>query len=592
MVQAPPSGGPNVYGQQGNYAALFEENLGLDGRYSLRSAKSVHIVKWAAIPPVKRMKRIESADGDNEQNYMFAGVNGSGPPHKVAGQIKGAQDNPHLQQVAGVMDVHSWVFNWLGAHPFHYHEQDWSIKEETATFAQKVITPITFGDLSDKFYLPRPDAVTRTIDKRYNDVNYYPNHSYLSMTDDGGVVIGDGYGAEIRMCGGHIFLTAPGDIWTKPGRNLNVLAGQDVCLRAYNSMDLSTTQKDLRLKAERNLHILGGNDGETGGVLIECKAPGAYGYQDVVGEDVAMGGFQVKVDKGDATIWATNIYLRTGGGDVQPGVITLDAAKGQEAITFNASSINSFVSQSITDNFGSDGNIQVTHLWSANSNIIGSGCCVQGFGMFQDSVVVRGWVEAVAGHFGSELAGQFKGQVGQLEGESLYLAYQALDDCQKSTDTVADEIKTFWQDIFTDYLYADNQAGNDDVITAVHFTFRNPAQYHTQDFKLFEDRWQQLARLGGEELAFWDEKSINGSSAEETMPYPGKKPWKDDNTYMQMDLALFDPETGASIPRTKSAAGSPDQGPPTPRVTEDKYENPQFKDPQPQPPAKGYMIIV
>ena len=40
------------------------------------------------------------------------------------------------------------------------------------------------------------------------------------------------------------------------------------------------------------------------------------------------------------------------------------------------------------------------------------------------------------------------------------------------------------------------------------------------------------------------------------MPYPGKAPWKDDNTYMQMDLSLYDPETGASLPRTKTPAGS------------------------------------
>ena len=584
----------NNYSSKNKYAATFEENIGLDGRYSLRSSKAIHITKRVAIPAVKRMKRIENDTGDNEKNYKFAGVSGDGPAHKVTGDIEGATENPHLQQTAGVMDVHSWVFNWLGAHPFHYHEQDWSVQEETDTFAKKVEAPIKFGTLTGNFYLPRPAAVTQAVDQRYQDVNYYPNQSYLGMHDDGGVVIGDGYGAEIRMCGGHIFLTAPGDVWVKSGRNFNVLAGHDACFRAYNSMDLSTTQKDLRLKAEQNLHLLGGNSGQLGGVLVECKAPSGYNYANVVGEQVAMGGFQVKVPHGDATVWARNIYLRTGGGDVDAGYIILDAAAGQQTITLNASTISNFVTQAIVDAFGTAGNIQTTHVWGPDANVIGSGICVQGFGNFQDSVLVKGWLEVVAGHVGTELASAFQGYVGSLEGESLFLAYQSLADCQTSADNAKDDATGFWGEVFAQGMYAANQPGNDDTISSVHFTFRNPAQYRTDNFKLFEDRWQQLARLAGEGLTMWAEKPVTGASSEDTMPYPGKKPWADDSTYMQMDLNLYDPETGASLPRTKTPAkpAPPSGGPPSPRVTEDKYEKPKFADPQPKPPAQGYMIIV
>jgi hypothetical protein len=593
MVQSPPGSGPNVYSQPGNYAGLFEENIGLDGRYSLRSSKAIHITKRIAIPAVKRMKRVENADGDNETNYKFSGVTGSGPDHKVTGEIKGADKNPHLQQAAGVMDVHAWVFNWLGAHPFHYHQQDWLLKEETDTFAKKVEAPISFGDLGDKFYLPRPDAVTQTVDHRYKDVSYFPNQSYLGMHDDGGVVIGDGYGAEIRMCGGHIFLTAPGDVWVKSGRNFNVLSGYDTCIRAHNSMDLSTTKHDLRLKAEQNLHLLGGNSGLNGGVLVECKAPSNYGYANAVGEDVKMGGFQVKVPQGDAVVWARNIYLRTGGGDVQPGIITIDAAAGQEVITFNASTISNCVSESIVDAFGADGNFGVTHIWSAQSNIIGSGICVQGFGNFASSVLVKGWLEVIGGHVGTELANEFNGYVGSLQGESLLIAYQSMQDCADSADKVRNEAQGFWMNLFTQNLYADKQPGNDDTIKAVHFTFRNPTQYRTLDFQLFEDRWQQLARLAGQNLPIWNELPVTGASSEDTMPYPGKAPWKDNNTYMQMDLSLYDPKTGASIPRTKTPAIPADKpGGPAAAVTEGKYEAPQFKDPQPKPPGQGYMVIV
>jgi hypothetical protein len=578
MVQAPPEDGDiNTYSGDADYAALFEENLGLDGRYSLRSAKAIHIVKWAAISPVKRARRIEDAAGDNETNYQFAGYIGEGQAHKVAGAIEADDANPHLQQAAGVLDVHAWVFNWLGAHPFYYHQNDWTIPDESATFAGRVTAPISFGDLAGSFYLPRPDAVSRQVDHRYGGVDYFPNHSYIGMHDDGGVVIGDGYGAEIRMCGGHIFVTAPGDVWAKPGRNFNVLAGHDACLRAYNSLDLSATNKDLRLKAERNLHLLGGNSGQAGGVLVECKAPSRYAYADVVGEDVTMGGFQVKVAQGDVTLWASNIYLRTGGGDVTPGVITLDAAAGRQAITLQASTIVNFVSESILDNFGSDGNIAAAHVWGPNGNIIASPCYVQGSCTFQASILVSGGVSAVGGYFGSDQAQANEGKVGQITGNGLILAAQALAKDQGDAASAASDAGVFWQQLFGEYLYAAAQAGNDDTIAAVHFTFRNPAQYRTGDFQLYEDRWQQLARLGGQGLTAWKENPVTGATAEDTMPYPGLAPWDQDETYNQMDLALYDIAQGFSQPRKDAQAA---------------YEGPKFAAPQPQAPSKGYLIIT
>jgi hypothetical protein len=577
MIQAPYQDDAYTYSGDNTNLALFEENIGVDGRYSLRSAKSIHIVKWAAIPAVKRMKRCEDGNGDTDENYKFAGAVGDGPDHKITGEIEADSQVPHLQQVAGLMDVHAWVFNWLGAHPFFYHKKDWNIAEEEDTFIGMVEAPITFGDLAGNFYLNRPDPVQQKIDHRLPGVSYFPNHSYLSMQDDGGVVLGDGYGAEIRMCGGHIFLTAPGDIWAKPGRNFNALGGHDIILRANNSMDLSTTKKDLRLKAEHNLHLLGGNAGDIGGVLIECKAPGAYDYQDKVGEEVGSGGFQVKVDHGDAVIWATNIYLRTGGGDVQPGTITLDAAKGQQVITMQASSILNYVSNSITDNFGSDGNIVTSHVWGAQSNIIGSEISVEGWGIFLGGILALESFLSVAGYFGSPLAQDYDGKVGTIIGESLELDIQDLETVIDDEAKAVAAVSKNWQLIFANWLYADKGAGNDDTISAVHFTFRNPQQYLTTNFKLFEDRWQQMARLSGQELKTWEETAVTGGSSEETMPYPGKEPWDDDDTYMRMDLSLYDHENGVSKSR---------------KDNQNDYEQPKFKDPDPQPPSQGYLIIV
>jgi hypothetical protein len=576
MVQVPGSGA-STYGTITDVDAVFEEGLGLDGSWSVRSAKSVLIAKRVAIPAVHRVRLVEDPGGDNEENYRFAGVAGGGEPHRVTGEIRSTHDLPHLQQVAGVMDLHTWVFNWKGAHPFHYHRKDWALTEESATFVGRDEETIPFGLLLSSFYLPRPSPTLRHVDHRYGEVRYFPNQSYLGMNDDGGVVLGDGCGAEIRMAGGHIFITAPGDVWLKSGRNVNTLAGRDACLRARNSVDLSATNRDVRLKAERNLHMVGGNDGKRGGVLIECKAPSSYGYENVVGEDVFMGGFQVKAAEGDAVIWARDVYVRTGGGDVKSGSITLDADRGRQPIVLQGDTIQNFARDSVVDNFGAYGAVQVSHVWSATGNVIGSGCCVQGSVVLNGGLVAKGWIEAVGGHFASELSSQYHGLVGLLDGESLGEAQQALGACRDSEDDAVAASVEFWRQLFDQFWYAARQAGDDATIDAVHFTFRNHYQYRTDDFRLFEDRWQQLARLTGQRLTAWEERSIVGAAAEETMPYPGRVPWREQSTYLEQDFLLYDATEGRSRERAEAQSD---------------YEDPAFRAPRPVVPNGNYLIIA
>ena len=50
-------------------------------------------------------------------------------------------------------------------------------------------------------YIEVTDATTGNI------VRYYNSASILSMEPDGSIVISDGYGSEIRMSGGNIYIS-------------------------------------------------------------------------------------------------------------------------------------------------------------------------------------------------------------------------------------------------------------------------------------------------------------------------------------------------------------------------------------------------
>ncbi len=106
--------------------------------------------------------------------------------------------------------------------------------------------------------------------------------------------------------------------------------------------------------------------------------------------------------------------------------------------------------------------------------------------------------------------------------------------------------------------------------TAAGFSFRTQAQYKTKGFRVYEDRWQQDARLGGGAPATWTESPVAAGSTP-TYPYPGKEAWKDDATYFEQDLTLYDTETGASQPRDPAVFGAPSFAAPVAFPPDGKY---------------------
>ena len=108
-------------------------------------------------------------------------------------------------------------------------------------------------------------------------------------------------------------LTAPGDVWIQPGRNVNIIAADDCIIKVHRSVDITSTKNDVRIKAERNLQILAGNDqSEGGGVVIESRAPAAKYDFAKDGEDVKHSGILLIAPDSDIACWGKSVYLRTG----------------------------------------------------------------------------------------------------------------------------------------------------------------------------------------------------------------------------------------------------------------------------------------
>ena len=172
----------------------------------------------------------------------------------------------------------------------------------------------------------------------------------MSLLEDGSVVIGDGYGAEIRMSGGCIFLSAPGDVWLKGGRDVQTWAGNDAIIKAKNGVDISTTEKNVRIKAEANVMVLAGNDSsdKEGGILLESRMKTLDYDFEQGGDNVKFAGIVMRAPNANVVSLAHQIYLRTGGGgsSIKPGNITIDAGKGEKDLITKSNNVYQFLQRS------------------------------------------------------------------------------------------------------------------------------------------------------------------------------------------------------------------------------------------------------
>lgn len=571
---------------------LAEDNTAMDGRRFIASAKGITIAKRMLLPVPTRMRRPEDGNGDNEDNYMFAGYEWDGTSadkkHHITGDMETDAKNPNLQRAAGILDLHGYLFNYVGVHPFHWHAKDYKTWEQSELkYADYNHALPKYSDLKSSMYLPEPSFKKLDIDHRYKQQKFYQSEAFLSILEDGAVVIGDGYGAEIRMCAGSITISAPGDVWLKPGKNAQVWAGRDIIQRANGAVDISTTDKSIRIKAEKDVMILAGNDeNKPGGVLIESRS--SVEYVDFepqgglpVGDTAKFGGILLRAPNSNIATQTQNLYLRAGV-DGEGGSIVLDAGKGEEDIITVSNKIRHYVGE----------NGEITHFFSrAEVDSPQAGNIFTGReNFFTGNTFVAGNIYASGGL----MAPDFLYSKGPVTGKDFFVA-PCREDCDKKLTEAAYKIDDYAKDTLPgfargDYAakieapwYDEKRAGNDRVVEISGFSFRADADYRVEkDFELFEDRWQQYARMGGENTGTWQEKPVKDGAGQETWPFPGKAMFEA-NVFMQQDFTILETVSGGFRDKDRGSGGG---------ALDEAYMYPKFKAVGGGKSLKdGYMII-
>lgn len=587
---APTGGATARQGVPAPTVTLFEENIALTGRLSVRSAMGASIVRRPLIPKLQPKKRPEHKQGDNATNYKASGASGDGPQHVVSGAPSLPSDAEDQSQVlaAGVADLHAYTFNWEAPHPFHYHEQDWELSEEDGGPLGDKLPPIPFEKLAKhrSMYLPPPQTASVEIDHRYGTVAYALTSSHLTLLDDGGVSIGSGCGCELRMAGGSITLSAPGDVWIKPGRNAVTMAGRDLILRGKRHVDASSSEGDLRLKAERHLWGVAGNGGD-GLMLLESRGTGnEYTFEDVdgrpmLGSDARASGVVLRAANSNVVAWGQDIYLRTGGGSVGDGDITLDASNGRQNILTNSESVVHYMTPGNEggryDAYHDDGKVKSTNTFISSNSLLHGSLAVIGSVAVDGSLYTNDWIYVDTGHIATADAPRFNYLVPGITPDSLQPYFDEIKAAERS---VRQSLTNYYSQAIKEKYLTEYHAGNDRVMSIVEFSFRTTEQYGTGGgvFRLYEDRWQQLARLSETKTTVWTE-SLLVSQGQSSGPYPGYEVAAAEGSFRTLDLTMVDAATGTAKHRGSAAE------------TADYYTDPKYATPVPGTLNNNYTVI-
>lgn len=526
---------------------LFVESLGVDGAYSLFSAKQVIIGKRCKLEAPREIRPQEAAAGDDAAsgNYRFSSVFGAGPEHRVGDISNSEETDPSLARLAGIHDIIAHACNWRRLHPFHYRA-DFRVPQESANpepFA-RVNESLDFGDVADTGYLREATPVRLRIDHRYNEVEYFLRESFLAFLEDGSVAMGGGCGEEFTFCRGRIRMACPGGVEILPGQDLVVLAA-GVVVKAQDSVDVSSSRKDVRVWAHENLQL-----GSNSSLLLESKgSTREQDYRDKVGEDVRGGGLILK-SAGVLAALGGEVYLRSTAGDV-----TLDAGRMSGDVVLVASDVNAFLSSALTVYHfsGVDGAAQASHRLSRGLSHHEGGLVVGGsafVGAVRDGNLTVAGSAAVTRNVacGGSLAdgrGGTNRRVGETFASEVEQQARALGEVIEDITLQGDDLKTFFLD---DAWYGDKLPGNDEAIGDLGFSYRDSddpgKQYGTTELRFAECRWQQLARLGGGGGGeSWQENPVH-YQGRELHPWPGRAAWEGGGFVRLDGLTMYDASAG------------------------------------------------
>lgn len=128
--------------------------------------------------------------------------------------------------------------------------------------------PIGGASAAQEYPLPKSIELTDPVTGK--KARCYNSTSCIGQEPDGSILITDGYGSEIRMSRGNIYISPALDLIMRPGRDMCSMVPRHLALNSQETMTLSTAGNGY-VHAAGDLKMAGATKGR-GAVVLESKA--------------------------------------------------------------------------------------------------------------------------------------------------------------------------------------------------------------------------------------------------------------------------------------------------------------------------------
>lgn len=521
------------YSDEKRYIGVLEEHYGADGAYHLRSAREIILAKTIPFPVPEAVLPVESPDADEVVE------------HEDQEDWNWEEFEPD-ERAGALVDYLAYRFNWYTRANYPAHEKDWRLREESE-LAEELDMENAYADvdaiehLRENYRADPPEFTKLEVDARTGELRYGQASSYIELGDDGSITLGDTYGSQIVMAHGHITLTCPGDINFRPGRSSVTWAPKDAIIRAGSNVDISATDEDVRIKAEKDVAVLSGNGGKSGGILLESRAENSIFITEGAGTETSGSGVIIKCPDSSFAVWSKQAHVET-----YDGPVSIVAANGEQPLTMRASSVletidstHVFLFQGPNDDRARDVHIIGETLATFSNAMIHSDNAILSFGA---GIYSTGDVLCA----GMVAYGTVVTEVDAAELE------EQLDEAKEGIEKAQDGYAEAERDMRK--AIEDNESqhpASEEVQEKFGFSMRTDKQYDLgDDFTIVCGTWQRQLE-GGE----WSESVVVSPIDNiQTYPHPGER-WQEEDIFHKptLDKPQVD-EHGIPVERGKGIA--------------------------------------
>jgi hypothetical protein len=299
QIKSLPDGGGKFFVPKdfdSNVSSTFRESIHVDGTYLLDAAGGIFLRRTVNIPCFIKVKDAFNEDKEKAEEELEQEI-----PHKLE-QENGA--NHTLMQIDELLtrEDEKAVF----AYSIGEKSEEYKKVSKDPEEAKKD----SLSSLRSKQFLE--DSKTKKLKAGIDDteIKYGERDQLFGMTNDGGLILRDAYGNEIRTGPGGIEFISCGDINIRSGRRTVVMAGDDVIMTANKSCDITAAQNDVRIAAYKNVEVTSGLAGN-GRLLLENNATTTtIDTKDTVGEKVTTGGIVLTAPKSNIYQYSLNNYKK------------------------------------------------------------------------------------------------------------------------------------------------------------------------------------------------------------------------------------------------------------------------------------------